>query len=210
MHGVDRSRLPAINTRVDVVLNGVTYPSRIEDVAGDVLLVVAPMGRRGTLNASEGDALELAWLQNDARVAAPARLTERTDDRPRYWGVKLVGDVQRHTRRGFVRGGGGERICVQRTDEPGPLVDGYVMDIGEVSVRIRFLECDFRRSQQVMMTITLSDGVVRMPGQVLDVRYVFETEHFDVIVTYEPTEADRRMIRSYIYRRMVEQRRRMR
>ncbi|GAA0897677.1 hypothetical protein Vau01_008310 [Virgisporangium aurantiacum] len=210
MHGVDRSSLPAINTRVDVLLNGVTYPSRVEDVEGDLLLVVAPMGRRGTLAASEGDALELAWLHDDARVAAPARLTERTPDRPRYWGVKIVGDVQRNTRRGFVRGGGGERICLQRTDEPGPPVNGYVMDIGEVSVRVRLLECDYRRSQQVMMTITLSEHVVCMPGQVLDVRYVFETEHFDVIVTYEPTEADRRTIRSYIYRRMVEQRRRLR
>ena len=207
---VDRSGLPAINTRVDVLVNGVTYPSRIEDVNDDILLVVAPMGRRGTLPANEGDALELAWLRNDARVAAPARLIERTDERPRYWGVKLVGDVQRHTRRGFVRGGGGERVRVQRTDEPGPTVDGYVMDIGEVSVRIRLLKCDYRRSHQVTMTITLDNTTVTMPGQVLDVRYVFETEHFDVIVTYEPTEADRRTIRSYIYRRMVEQRRRMR
>lgn len=207
---MDRSALPAINTRVDVLLNGVTYPSRIEDVDGSTFLVVAPMGRRGTLSAREGDALELAWLQNNERVAAPARLTEQAPDRPRYWEVKLIGDVQRHTRRGFVRGGGGERICVQRTDVPGPPVNGYVMDIGEVSVRIRFFQCDYRREQQVTMTITLTDGVVTMPGVVLDVRYVFETEHFDVIVTYEPTEHDRRTIRSYIYRRMVEQRRRQR
>ena len=105
---MDSSSLPPINTRVDVLINGVTYPSRVEDVTDDVLLVAAPMGRRGALAANEGDALELAWLRNDARVAAPARLIERTDDRPRYWGVKLIGDVQRHSRRGFVRGGGGE------------------------------------------------------------------------------------------------------
>jgi hypothetical protein len=201
---------PAINTRVDVLLNGVTYPSRIEDVAGNVLMIVAPMGRHGTLSANEGDALELAWLQNDGRVAVPARVLEPVRDRPRYWQVKQVGDVQRNSRRGFVRGGGGEKVCFQRTDESGPPVDGYVIDIGEVSVRARFLNCDYRRSQSVMMTITLADGVVSMPGQVLDVRYVFETEHFDVIVTYEPTEADRRAIRRYIYRRMVEQRRRLR
>ncbi|GAA1034919.1 hypothetical protein GCM10009557_41040 [Virgisporangium ochraceum] len=203
--------LPAINTRVDVLLpNGVTYPSRIEDVADGVLQIAAPMGPRGTLSAREGDALELAWLQHNERVAAPARLTEKASDRPRYWGVQLIGGVQRNTRRGFVRGGGGEKIRVQRTDEPAAPVNGYVMDIGEVSLRARFLECDYRRSHQVEMAITLSDGVVRMAGQVLDVRYVFETEHFDVIVTYEPTEVDRRAIRSYVYRRMVEQRRRLR
>jgi hypothetical protein len=202
--------LPAINTRVDVLVRGVTYPSRVEDVAGDVLLIVAPMGRHGTLSANDGDALEVAWLLENGRVAAPARVIEKVRDRPRYWQVRLVGDAQRHTRRGFVRGGGGEKVLFQRTDEPGPPVNGYVMDIGEVSVRARFLKCDYRRSNQVDMTITLTDHVVTMPGQVLDVRYVFETEHFDVIVTYEPTEHDRRMIRSYIYRRMVEQRRRLR
>jgi hypothetical protein len=201
---------PAINTRVDVLLNGVTYPSRIEDVADNVLMIVAPMGRNGTLSANEGDSLELAWVKKDGRVAAPARVLEPVRDRPRYWQVKQIGDIQRNTRRGFVRGGGGEKVTFQRTDEPGPTVDGYVMDIGEVSVRARFRECDYRRSQTVTMAITLADGVVSMPGQVLDVRYVFETEHFDVIVTYEPTEADRRMIRSYIFRRMVEQRRRLR
>jgi hypothetical protein len=199
--------LPAINTRVDVLLRGVTYPSRIEDVGDDVLMIVAPMGRHGTLSADEGEAVEVAWLQDDGRVAAPGRVVEKMHDRPRYWQVRLVGAAQRHTRRGFARGGGGERICLQRIDEPGPPVDGYVMDIGEVSVRARFYKCDYRRSQQVLMTITLSNGEVKMPGQVLDVRYVFETEHFDVIVTYEPTESDRRRIRSYIYRRMAEQRR---
>jgi hypothetical protein len=202
--------LPVINTRVDVLLRGVTYPSRIEDVGDGVLMIVAPMGRHGTLSANEGESLEVAWLKEDGRVAAPARVLEKVRDRPRYWQVRLVGEAQRHTRRGFVRGGGGEKVCFQRTDEPGPPVNGYVMDIGEVSVRARFYQCDYRRSQQVRMTITLTDGVVTMPGQVLDVRYVFETEHFDVIVTYEPTEVDRRTIRSYIYRRMVEQRRRLR
>jgi hypothetical protein len=204
--------LPPINTRVDVLLpNGVTYPSRIEDVDDDdVMQIAAPMGPRGTLPAREGDALELSWLQQNERVAAPARIAEQASDRPRYWGVKLVGGVQRNSRRGFVRGGGGERIRIQRTDEPAPPADGYVMDIGEVSLRARFLECDYRRGHQVELGITLSDTVVKTAGQVLDVRYVFETEHFDVIVTYEPTEADRRAIRSYIYRRMVEQRRRMR
>jgi hypothetical protein len=202
--------LPAVNTRVDVLLNGITYPSRIEDVDKNVLTIVAPMGRHGTLSANEGDALELAWLRDNGRVAAPARVLEPVRDRPRYWQVKQIGDVQRNTRRGFVRGGGGERIRFERTDGPGEPVNGYVIDIGEVSVRARFFKCDYRRSQTVTMTITLADGVVAMPGQVLDVRYVFETEHFDVIVTYEPTEADRRMIRSYIYKRMAEQRRRLR
>lgn len=202
--------LPAINTRVDVLLRGVTFPSRVEDVHDGVLMVAAPMGPRGTLSASEGDTVELAWLEYDARVAAPARVTGKAEDRPRYWEVKLTGDVRRDTRRGFVRGGGGEKVCFQRTDEPGPPVHGYVMDIGEVSLRARFLKCDYRRSHQVDMTITLADDVVMMPGQVLDVRYVIETDHFDVIVTYEATELDRRMIRSYIMRRMQEQRRRLR
>ncbi len=202
--------LPAINTRVDVLLRGITFPSRIEDVSDGVLMVAAPMGPRGTLSASEGDAVELAWLDHDARVAAPARVTGKVGDRPRYWEVKLIGDVRRDTRRGFVRGGGGEKVSFQRTDEPGPHVSGYVMDLGEVSLRARFFKCDYRRNHQVEMTITFTDGVVTMPGQVLDVRYVFETDHFDVIVTYEATEFDRRAIRSYIMRRMQEQRRRMR
>lgn len=202
--------LPAINTRVDVLLRGVTFPSRIEDVHDGVLMVAAPMGPRGTLFASEGEAVELAWLDHDARVAAPGRVTAKASDHPRYWEVELIGDVRRDTRRGFVRGGGGEKVRFQRTDEPGPPVDGYVMDLGEASLRARFLKCDYRRSHSVDMTITLPNGAVTLPGQVLDVRYVFETEHFDVIVTYEASELDRRAIRSYVMRRMQEQRRRMR
>jgi hypothetical protein len=206
---VDRTGLPAINTRVDVLLGDVTYPSRIEDVTGDVLQVVAPLGPGGALTAGAGDAVELAWIHDGGRVAVPARLATATGDHPVHWEVRIIGDVRRQTRRGFMRGGGGERIRFQRAGGAVMPVYGWVMDIGEVSVRARLEMCDYRRSDPVTMTIALADEAVRMHGQVLDVRQVPENGHFDIIVTYEVEETDRRAIRGYILRRQLEERRRL-
>jgi hypothetical protein len=45
-------------------------------------------------------------------------------------------------------------------------------------------------------------------GRVLDVRHLKQTGHFDIIVAFEPGEALRRVIRGYILRRQLEERRR--
>jgi hypothetical protein len=208
---VDASSLPAINTRVDVLLGtGATYPSRVEGVSGDLLQVAAPHDQRGVIAAGAGAAIELAWLRDGGRVAAPALLTAVTDNHPLCWEVRVTGAVRRQTRRGYVRGGGGETIRLAPSSGDGLPVGGMVIDIGEASVRARLRMCDFSRTDTVDVTVELGggDGVLTLSGRVLEVRQIKDTGHYDIIVAYEPTEAHGRMIRGYVLRRQLQERRR--
>jgi hypothetical protein len=206
---VDLSGLPAINALVDVSLaSGATYPSRIEGVAGDLLQVAAPLDQNSPVQP--GAALEVAWLRDGGRVAAPARLTGITDDHSPCWEVQVLGDARRQTRRGYVRGGGGEPILFRPAggERTIPPVDGVVIDIGEASVRARLRMCDFERGDLVEVSVNLGGDRPTLTGPVLDVRHMKQTGHFDIIVAFEPDESLCRVIRSYILRRQLEERRR--
>jgi hypothetical protein len=203
---VDLSGLPAINTLVDVSLaSGATYPSRIEGVTGDLLQVAAPLV--AIRSVQPGVTMEVAWLRDGGRVAAPARLTGVTDDHAPCWEVQVLGDARRQTRRGYVRGGGGEPILMRRDDSVPP-VEGVVIDIGEGSVRARLRLCDFEAGDSVDLSVELGRDRAELAGQVLDIRHLKETGHFDLIVAFEATETLRRVIRGYILRRELEERRR--
>jgi hypothetical protein len=204
---VDLSGLPAINSLVDVSLaSGATYPSRIEGVTGDLLQVAAPLD--AIRSVQPGAALEVAWLRDGGRVAAPAQLTNVTDDHSPCWELRVLGDARRQTRRGYVRGGGGESVLMGRADAESS-VEGVVIDIGEASVRARLRMCDFQPGDDVDVSVDLNGDLAAVTGSVLDVRQLKETGHFDIIVAFEPTEALRRVIRGYVLRRQLEERRRL-
>ena len=70
---MDGSSPLALNDLVDISLaSGAVYPSRVEDVNGDVLRVAAVLGSLDGVRLD--DSVELAWLLAGDRLAAMACL----------------------------------------------------------------------------------------------------------------------------------------
>jgi hypothetical protein len=205
---VDGSSPLALNDLVDLALaSGATYPSRVEDVNGEVLTVAAVLGSLDGVRVD--DTVELAWLLEGDRLAAPAKIVGMANSQTRTWDVRITGEPRRQNRRGYVRGGGGEAVRLRRPDGAGAPLDGYVIDVGEGSVRARVQKCDYEADEPLSVTMQLGADVVAVEGPVIAVRNIVETGYVDVVVSFEAGEALGRIIRSYIMRWQLEQRRRL-
>jgi hypothetical protein len=209
---VSSVRLPAINALVDIALiDGSSYPSRVEDLDLDsgAYMVGAPFGIPIEDVPEIGAIVELAWLHDDSRLTAPAKLEAITRGRPRLWQVRIAGDAKRQTRRAFVRGGGGELVDLLSVDGSTAPDSGRVIDLSEGGVRCRTRIGDFARDQRVTVELRLDADLVQIGGRVLFVRRNVETADFDVVVEYETSETVGRLIRSYVLRRQMKERRRL-
>ena len=200
--------MPPINGLIDVVLTtGDVYHSRIEDIAGTLLTVGAPYGIHSADVPSAGAGLEIAWVNGDRRYAIDMRLRSLTREQPPRWELEVVGSVRLQTRRNYVRGGGGEVIEIVKGAET---FSGTVVDLSEGGVRLRVKEDRFDRDDRVDLRLTLDGEPLPLRGTVRFVRRHQESASFDVIITYDTTEAIGRAIRGYVLRREMEQRRRLR
>jgi hypothetical protein len=205
---VDGSSPLALNHLVDISLaSGATFPSRVEGVNGDVLRVAAPLERVDPLRTD--DSLELAWLVENDRYAAPARFVGVWVDNTRTWDLRLAGEPRRQNRRGYVRGGGGEPVRLRRPDDAGPPLSGHVIDVGEEGVRARVRKCDYEEGEILTVTMLLGADVVEVEGPVFMVRHIVETGFVDVVVQFRAGETLGRTIRGYILKQQLERRRRM-
>jgi hypothetical protein len=205
---VDGSSPLALNALVDISLaSGATYPSRVEDVDGDVLRVAAVLGSLDGVRVD--DPVELAWLLGGERLAAPGKVVGLPVTQTRTWDVRITGEPRRQNRRGYVRGGGGEAVRLRRPDDAGPALDGYIIDVGEASVRARVQKCDYEADEPLQVAMQLGPDVVKVEGPVIAVRAIVETGYVDVVVSFETGEALGRVIRGYILKQQLERRRRM-
>lgn len=198
----------ALNDLVDISLaSGAVYPSRVEDVKGEILRIAAVLGSLDGVRLD--DAVELAWLGNGERLAMPAKVVGRPASQTPVWDVQITGQPRRQNRRGYVRGGGGEAVRLRRPDDASPPLDGYVIDVGEASMRARVRSCDYQVEEPLMVTMQLGPDVVAVEGPVVAVRKIVETGYVDVVVSFETGEALGRIIRGYIMKWQLEQRRRL-
>lgn len=198
----------ALNDLVDLSLaSGAVYPSRVEDVTGDVVRVAAVLGSADGVRVD--DSVELAWLLNGERLAAPAQVVGMPVSQTPTWDVRMTAEPRRQNRRGYVRGGGGEPVRLRRLDDDSEPLDGYVIDVGEASLRARVRTCDYEVEEPLRVTMRLGEDVVMVEGPVIAVRTIIETGYVDVVVAFETGEAQSRIIRSYIMKWQLEQRRRL-
>jgi hypothetical protein len=201
------SDLPPINSLVDLVLlDGETYPSRVEGVDGRVYTVGAPLDLAAHAPKS-GTVLEVEWVADERRQAVDMRLKAVTGGQPPLWKLQVASSVRPQSRRNFVRGGGGENADISRGDHK---VTGRVIDLSEGGVRLRVTDDLFDGGEHVDVLLKLDGVRLSVRGSVLFVRRHPETASFDLIVTYETPEAVGRAIRGYVLKREMEARRRLR
>ena len=197
---------PEVNALIELaIFGGESYPSRVEDVNGDRLTVAAP------LNLLIGDLPELGrkvtvrWPAGPrGRYALPAKVVELHHEQVATWDVEISGEAEIEQNRRFVRGGGGEQLRVRRNLAPeDPWVDSIVVDISERSIRGRFRDPAIRAGDPVEATFVLDDEVIEVTGSVLRVIDQPEPHISDVVLIFEPDEAQATAIRRYVMRQQL-------
>jgi hypothetical protein len=199
---------PDLNALVDIILvDGQAFHSRVEDTNGKRLIVGAPFGIHASDMPRIGGGLDIAWLAGDRRMVLSVKLRSTNREPPR-WELEVAGTARLQTRRHYVRGGGGEKVELAKSN--GDTLAGWAIDVSEGGVRCRIAEDRVHRDDRVRVRLSLDTEDISLDGTVLFVRPHEETEGFDVIVTYQPSEAVGQRIRGYIMRREMEERRRLR
>jgi hypothetical protein len=83
------------------------------------------------------------------------------------------------------------------------VVDARIVDVSERSVRGRFTKLDVKAGDPVDVRIVLDDDVIEVSGSVLRVIEQPEPHVADVVVVYEPDEAQATAIRRYVMRQQL-------
>jgi hypothetical protein len=195
--------VPGINALIELaVFGGEAYASRVEDLNGRRLTVAAPLNLLISDLPEIGRKVTLRWPAGPrGRYAAPATIAEIHQDRIATWDIDVTGPPEIEQNRRYVRGGGGEPMCLRRTLSPDdPAVDAWVVDVSERSVRGRFTDLKIKAGDPVTVRMTLDDEMVDVTGSVLRVIDQPEEKVADVVVVYEPDEQQATVVRRYVLR----------
>jgi c-di-GMP-binding flagellar brake protein YcgR len=200
--------LPAQNALVDVIIHGTSYRSRVEDVAGALYHVSAPLDVPPQSDPMAGMAMELAWLVGENRYAVSVIVAEVRREQDQIM-VELAGSPYRHNRREYFRGGGGEPIRLTNALTDLMPVTGYVIDLSEGGVRCRVRDGVYRVGDTLDATVWLGEDLMQTRVRVLYVRFDKETALYDVVATYPTNEKIARVIRRYVLHQQIQERRRL-
>lgn len=198
--------VPEVNTLIELtIFGGESYPSRVDDREGDRLTVAAPLNLLVSDVPEIGRRMTVRWSAGRrGRYAAPAKIVKIRHEQVATWDVEITGPPDIEQNRQYVRGGGGEPIRLRSTLTPAePPVDSRVVDISERSVRGRFKKVSFGPGDPVEVRVELENEVIEVEGTVL--RLIAQPEPYvvDVIVLYEPEEAQATVIRRYVLRQQM-------
>lgn len=198
---------PDAGERVDVGTPGrAAYPTWVDDVSGGTVTVVAPPDIPVGELPALGGAVSLRWYNARGRHLAQATLASVSAQGDLLWVLDL-GDVEVHQDRLYVRGGGGEPV---RLSAAGTSVEAAVVDLGERSVRARFSGLVLTAGAPAGVQLMLEGERLELTGTVL--RVVPDPVHpwAEVVVLFDPSEAQATVIRRHIFQSQLRARARAR
>jgi PilZ domain len=200
---------PEINTLVDLRLSGDReYPSRVEDVGETTWTLAAPFGGAVVDPPTPGGELQVRWTGTRGRYTAPVRLVAVSRGAVTTWVVEPAGEVHLEQRRRFARAGGGEPVSVRAADPAdAPDVTGKIVDISEGGIRCWLSGTGFAQDQEVVVTVSLADERMVMPGTVYKASERDGGKGLDVVVTFDLDEDHAGLVRRYVMQAQLRARR---
>ncbi len=210
----------SINEKITVVVlegdKAGAYPSRIEDVGSDAIVVAAPTNEGAVLELAEGDRVQVGVLQKDALYTFSSSV-EAVIRRPfPMLQLALPARIERHQRRRYARVDSALPVRYRRADTAsGPRMVPYRAMATNVSgggalIATRDVHPGVDPGSLVEVELELPEGRVYAAGQV--VRVLTEAEgqevRFKVAVEFtEIDERDRDALVRYVLKRQFELRR---
>jgi hypothetical protein len=202
--------LPEINSLVYVTLRDVNFRSRVEDVDGPLLSIGAPIGAGDSDVPDDDSDLEVFWTGLRARYVLPVRMVGRTRTRPARWHLLATGEPVRQTRRSYVRGGGGGSVELLEVDgrSKGTPHPAEIIDISEAGLRCHIPDSGLSPGGIVVMRLRLPNRMMEVSGTIRSIRSGDRGPDSELVMTYEPKEADAQAIRRYVFQWEITERRR--
>ena len=204
--------LPEINSLVYVTLNETNFRSRIEDVDGPLLSIGAPIGAGDHEVPADDSEVEVFWTGLRARYVLPVRMIGRTRTRPARWHLLAIGEPVRQTRRNYVRGGGGGSVELLPATGPAQQASttAEIVDISEAGLRCHIPDSGLEPGGLILMRLRLPNRMMEVAGTIRSIRSGEQGPDSELVMTYEPREADAQAIRQYVFQwEIVERRRRL-
>lgn len=175
--------------------DGIDYPSRIEDLATDTVIVAAPHRANAALFESGDRTVLLSWVSQRGRYEQPCELVEHISSRPRLWRLRPLQNAVLIQRRRYVRARAAVAVLLFF---PGVVVPGTTIDISEGGFRVRIA----RRALEEMTATTIH---VNIGGEPLEIQghvvrtSVTELGQTEVVIAFEAGRRESDAIRRFVF-----------
>ncbi|GAA3446992.1 PilZ domain-containing protein [Planomonospora venezuelensis] len=177
------------------------HRSRLEAVAGDEIVVVAPVEAEKLVAAEVGSHLTVFWIDEGGRVVLPVRLEHIAAGTPERWRVRPLGEPRQAGRRQHERGGGGEKMRISTLAARRAVTfDSTLLDLSEKALRCWAPASDIAVGEELHVQVVLSSGILSHIGKVTIVREASDGIGQHIVVTFHPLAPPTvQIIRRYLF-----------
>jgi c-di-GMP-binding flagellar brake protein YcgR len=175
--------------------DGIDYPSRIEDLATDTVIVAAPVGANAALFETGNRSVQLSWVSPRGRYEQACELVEHISSRPRLWRLRPVDDATLIQRRRYVRARAAVPVLLLF---PGVVVPGTTIDISEGGFRVRIARRTIDEMAPTTIHVTIAGEPLEIQGHVVRTS-ITELGQTEVVVAFEAERKESDAIRRFVF-----------
>lgn len=175
--------------------DGIDYPSRIEDIETDTVVVAAPTGANAALFETGNRAVELSWVSPRGRYQQTCELVEHISSRPRLWRLRPLDSAVLIQRRRYVRARAAVAVLLFL---PGVVVPGTTVDISEGGFRVRIARRNIEELTPTTIHATIGGTHLEIPGHVVR-SSVTELGQTEVVVAFDAGTRESDAIRRFVF-----------
>lgn len=175
--------------------DGIDYPSRIEDLAADTVIVAAPSGANAALFETRDRSVLLSWVSPRGRYQQRCDLVEHISSRPRLWRLRPIGEAELIQRRRYVRARSAVAVLLFL---PGVVVPGTTIDISEGGFRIRISRRTIEELTAASIHAAIGGAHLEIQGHVVRTS-ITELGQTEVIIAFDADNKQSDAIRRFVF-----------
>ena len=173
----------------------IDYPSRIEDIEADTVVVAAPTGANAALFETGNREVELSWVSPRGRYQQHCELVEHISSRPRLWRLRPLDHAVLIQRRRFVRARAAVAVLLFF---PGVVVPGTTIDISEGGFRVRIARRNIEELTPTTIHATIGGTHLEIQGHVIRTS-VTDLGQTEVVVAFDADNRESDAIRRFVF-----------
>ena len=175
--------------------DGIDYPSRIEDLAADTVIVAAPHHASAALFETGDRAVLLSWVSPRGRYEQRCELVEHISSRPRLWRLRPLDNAVLIQRRRYVRA---RAAVAGLLFFPGVVVPGTTIDISEGGFRVRIARREIEEMAATTIHVTIGGEPLEIQGHVVRTS-VTELGQTEIVISFEAARRESDAIRRFVF-----------
>lgn len=175
--------------------DGIDYPSRIEDLATDTVIVAAPHHASAALFETGDRTVLLSWVSPRGRYEQRCELVEHISSRPRLWRLRPLDHAVLIQRRRYVRARAAVAVLLFF---PGVVVPGTTIDISEGGFRVRIARREIEEMAATTIHVTIGGEPLEIEGHVVRTS-VTELGQTEVVIAFEAERRASDAIRRFVF-----------